>query len=405
MKILVVTNLFHPDRGGGASVFSDMCFGLVERGHEVTVYGAYPYYPEWKNKSGANLWRIAHDSVQGVRVRRFGMYLPKNPSKFVPRVLFELSFMLSLMRSLFFFERFDVIMVYCPVMGAVAYSAVRKVFYRELLWLNVQDIPADAAAASGISRNRFTKWIGQFSQSVLFNRANVWSTIAPKMIERLKTVRRKSQPIHFVPNFLNRSMEASIDAHALKLGRAPNVPVKLLYAGNIGKKQGLLEFCQQLSSSQIEFTFRIHGDGGEAHCVRAWVESQGDRRFQFGEFLDERAFVAALFETDLFVITEKPGVGASFIPSKLIPCIATGTPVLCICDAQGPLGQEVNAHGLGMTLEWSDFSQLEIRLAALLRNPTRFAELQTNARERGQTYTRTPILDCVERELQLLAGR
>ena len=51
MKLLVVTNLFHPDRGGGASVFSDMCYGLVERGHDVTVYGAYPYYPEWRNKS------------------------------------------------------------------------------------------------------------------------------------------------------------------------------------------------------------------------------------------------------------------------------------------------------------------------------------------------------------------
>ena len=40
----MVTNLFHPDRGGGASVFSDLCYGLAERGHDVTVYAAYPYY-------------------------------------------------------------------------------------------------------------------------------------------------------------------------------------------------------------------------------------------------------------------------------------------------------------------------------------------------------------------------
>src|SRR5262245_48055412 len=138
MRLLVVTNLFHPDRGGGASVFSDMCYGLVERGHEVTVYSAYPYYPEWTNKSNANLWRVAKEERCGVKVRRFGMYLPKNPSKFAPRVMFELSFTLSLMRSLLFFRRFDAVMVYCPVMGAAAYAAVRRLCYSEPIWLNVQ---------------------------------------------------------------------------------------------------------------------------------------------------------------------------------------------------------------------------------------------------------------------------
>jgi colanic acid biosynthesis glycosyl transferase WcaI len=403
MKILVVTNVFHPDRGGGASVFSDMCYGLVERGHEVTIYGAFPYYPEWKNKSGASLWRIGEEKIEGVRVRRFGMYLPRNPSKFVPRVLFELSFMLSLLRSLFFFERFEVVMVYCPVMGAVAYSAVRKLFYHEPLWLNVQDIPADAAAASGISRNRFTQGLGQFAQSLLFNRANVWSTIAPKMVERLEAVRRRSQPIHFVPNYLNRSMEAAIAEHPSKLGRPPAQPVKLLYAGNIGKKQDLLNFCQRLSQAEIDFAFRIHGNGGEAHRVREWVESQKDDRFQFGDFLDERGFVAALFDADLFVITEKPGVGASFIPSKLIPCIATGTPVLGVCDSKGPLGQEVDEHGLGVAVEWSQFEQLAPRVHALLADPARFAQLQANTLRRAQTYGRTPILEKVEWELKQLA--
>jgi glycosyltransferase involved in cell wall biosynthesis len=404
MKILVVTNLFHPDRGGGASVFSDMCYGFVDRGHEVTVYGAYPYYPEWKNKSGANRWRIGEETIEGVRVRRFGMYLPKNPSKFVPRVLFELSFMASLMRSLFFFERFDVVMVYCPVMGAVAYSGLRKLFYREPLWLNVQDIPADAAAASGISKSRFTKGLGQFAQSLLFNFADVWSTIAPKMVERLENVRRHDQPIHFVPNFLNRSMERAIAEHPSKLGRPPEKPVKLLYAGNIGKKQDLLEFCQRLSATHLEFTLRIHGNGGESHHVREWVESQRDDRFQFGEFLDERGFVAALFDADLFVITEKSGVGASFIPSKLIPCIATGTPVACLCDAEGPLGQEVNAYKLGLALEWPRFDELPDRLAAILSDPAQFAELQNHALDRAQAYGRTPVLEHVERELARLAS-
>jgi colanic acid biosynthesis glycosyl transferase WcaI len=406
MNILVVTNLFHPDRGGGASVFSDMCYGLVERGHSVTVYGAYPYYPEWKNKSGANLWKTQDETIQDVNVRRFGMYLPSNPSSFVPRIMFELSFMFSLMRSLFYFRRFDVVMVYCPVMGAVAYAAARKFLYREPVWLNVQDIPADAAAASGISKSRLTKNLGQFAQSFLFNRADGWSTIAPKMVERLSALRRRNQPIHFVPNFLNQSMEAAVAEHLSKIGRPPGQPVKLLYAGNIGKKQGLLEFCQRLQESDLQFRFRIHGNGGEAHAIREWVATVGDPRFEFGEFLDERGFVAALVEADVFVITEKPGVGASFIPSKLIPCIATGTPVMCVCDAEGPLGQEVNAHNLGIVVEWTEFDQFLPRLKAVLQSPEKFTALQQSAAARAEVYGRTPVIELVERELsKMMAGQ
>jgi colanic acid biosynthesis glycosyl transferase WcaI len=404
MKILIVTNLFHPDRGGGASVFSDMCYGLAERGHSVTVFGAYPYYPEWKNKSGAGLWRIGEEIIAGVRVRRFGMYLPTNPSKFIPRILFELSFMFSLIRSLFFLERFDVVMVYCPVMGAVAYSAFRKVLYREPLWLNVQDIPADAAAASGISRNQLTNALGQFAQSLLFNFADVWSTIAPKMVERLSSLRRYDQPIHFVPNFLNQSMEAAIAEHPSKLGRGPAKPVKLLYAGNIGKKQDLLAFCEHLSETKLDFIFRIHGNGGEAYRVRDWVERHRDSRFQFGEFLDEKGFVDALFEADVFVITEKPGVGASFIPSKLIPCIATGTPTLCVCDAQGPLGDEVRSYNLGVTLEWRDINRLQSVINDLLIDEAHFSQLQRNALTRAQDYGRGLVLEKVEHELGRLAA-
>lgn len=399
MKLLVVTNLFYPDRGGGASVFSDMCYGLAERGHEVTVYAAYPYYPEWRNKSGANLWTTSSETIQGASVRRFGMYVPRNPSRFIPRIMFELSFLLSLLRSLFYCRRFDAVMIYCPVMSAVAYGAVRKLLFREPVWLNVQDIPADAAAASGISRGRFVKAAGQWVQQFLFNRADVWSTIAPKMVERISTMRRRNQPVLFLPNFLNRSMEETISRHPSKVGRPAATPVKLLYAGNIGKKQGLLEFCERLRDSDAQFRFRIHGNGGEAQSIRDWVDAARDVRFEFGEFLDEQGFVAALNDADFFVITEKPGVGASFIPSKLIPCIATATPVICVCDADGPLGEEVNAHGLGVTFDWSHVGSLWARVASIVSSPDEMQALQQQALNRSLAYGRIPIIETVEREL------
>jgi colanic acid biosynthesis glycosyl transferase WcaI len=125
----------------------------------------------------------------------------------------------------------------------------------------------------------------------------------------------------------------------------------------------------------------------------------------FGEFLDERGFVAALFDADVFVITETQGVGASFIPSKLIPGMASGTPVVCVCDGQGPLGQEVREHGLGMTVEWPELETLWPRLAAVLDDPQQFATLQQNCLRRAQAYGRDPVVEHVEREPMAMVRR
>lgn len=401
MKLLIVTNVFHPDRGGGASVFSDLAYGLAERGHDVNVYTAYPYYPEWTNKSGANPWRIKTEQINGVSVTRFGMFIPSNPSRFVARIVFELSFTLSLLRSLFFFKRYDAVMVYCPLLGSVAYASVRRILYREPLWLNVQDIPADAASAAGISKNRFTDGLGQAAQRWLFNRADVWSTIAPGMVRRLEELRGRGQPVHLAPNFLNQSMADAVDEHPPKLGRPVSEPIKLLYGGNIGKKQGLIDFCARLAATDLDFEFTIHGNGAEASALEAWVDSAGDSRFRFGEFLDEKGFVNALFECDLFVITEKSGAGASFIPSKLIPCLASGTPVLAVCDEAGPLGAEVAAHGLGLMSEWDGLAALLDELGHLSDDPSGYEKLQQAALERAKSYHRSSVIGLIERELSV----
>jgi len=144
VKLLVITNLFHPDRGGGASVFSDLCFGLADKEWDVTVFTTYPYYPEWRRKEGCSPWRIERETLHRVDVWRHGIYVPTNPSRLLPRIGFELSFAVSLIQSLFRGGRFDVMMVFCPMLGGVCFAALRKLLLREPLWLNVQDIPADA---------------------------------------------------------------------------------------------------------------------------------------------------------------------------------------------------------------------------------------------------------------------
>ena len=116
----------------------------------------------------------------------YGMFIPREPRSPWQRLAYEASYFLSLCRSFVRDSKFDAVMVFCPLAGSVAYAAFRKLFIGDPLWLNVQDLPADAASASGIVSAGPAQKLLERVQRWLFNRADVWSSISPVMVERLE---------------------------------------------------------------------------------------------------------------------------------------------------------------------------------------------------------------------------
>jgi colanic acid biosynthesis glycosyl transferase WcaI len=389
-SLLIVVNVFEPDLGGGI-LFSDLSRGLGERGFNVTVRCAYSYYPEWKDKSGKNGLRIGGYLQPGLRVERFGLYIPTDPNALWQRLLYEGSFFASLMRRLPRRGDFDLIMAFCPLMGAVAYGAVCRRLNGPPLWLNVQDLPAEAAVAGGITSGGRVGRAMSGIQEKLFNQADVWSTISPVMSARLKEIRRHDQPILYLPNWLHESLAKEIRALPDRSDHLPAKPVRLLYSGNVGTKQDLLRFCEALRLSDASFSFRIRAGGSRASEVRSWVAEQGDARFSFHDLSDERSLARSLHQTDYLVITERAGSGGSFIPSKLIPALAAGTPVLAVCDAGSPLGREMEAARPGPRFDWEDLDQLDRLLKEVPRD--QYGEWRRAASARSAFYDRTRILD------------
>jgi glycosyltransferase involved in cell wall biosynthesis len=240
----------------------------------------------------------------------------------------------------------------------------------------------------------------QAVQRGLFNRADVWQTISPVMAERLEALRKHDQPVLLIPNWLHTSLAESISALPTKLGRPASDPVRLLYSGNIGTKQGLLEFCRALQTSPARFDFRIHGDGGAAGALRQWVSSCGDARFHFDPLLDEPDFARAMHDSDLFVITEKSGSGASFFPSKAIPAMASGTPILAVSGPSSPLGVEMRRESPGPWFAWSEVNAIGSLLERLPGDPDRLTSWQRTAIRRAGNFERERCLDQYQSALE-----
>ena len=404
MRLLVIVNLFAPDRGGGGAVYSDMCFALAERGIDVTVYCPYPFFPEWKDKSGRNglaLWRYRQN---GVNVVRYGFFIAHDPRSLWQRMLFEVTLLLSLLRLVPTARRFDAVMVYCPHFSAVVAAALIKALWRRPLWLNVQDLTTAAAVATGMLRTGALTRLLSATERMFYNVADIWSSISPVMIEKLSRLRDRDQPILFLPNWVDAALSEQLAAHAPTSPAEPHGPIRLLYAGNISRKQNLIDFCRFLQASNVAFDFRIFGGGGGAAELATWLASTDDARFRFGAFLDARRLAEELADAHLYVITEQPGAGDSFFPSKLVTGMAAGTPILAICDETSPLGQEMRAAEPGPRFGWTELDQVLDLLRRLPQDSSDWQRWRVHALARASFYDRNAIIDRLQAHLERIAS-
>ena len=91
MRIAVWGINYAPEQIGIAPCNVALCEYLVEKGCDVTMLTAFPYYPTWKKRTGDARRIFQSEGLSGVRVLRCWLYVPKRVST-VKRILHELSF-------------------------------------------------------------------------------------------------------------------------------------------------------------------------------------------------------------------------------------------------------------------------------------------------------------------------
>ena len=169
---------------------------------------------------------------------------------------------------------FDAVMVLCPLAGSVAYAALHKLFYGKPLWLNVQDLPADAAAASQDCR-------GQASSETPSGRSTLalqpGRCLELDLADHDRTTRAASR------SATARAVPAQL-ASSVDRGPDPGAPAQARPHSSTTSSPSL---CRQYrrankacsSSARLwryttaPFQFQIHGDGGAASEVREWMTS------------------------------------------------------------------------------------------------------------------------------------
>ena len=399
-KARLISNLFSPDELAGAALFSDLALYLKEQGADVRVTTTYSYYPAWKVDPEDARHAYRDEIWEGIAVRRIRMHVPGIPTG-AGRLLSDLSFFIGLLRFATSREWTpDVVVTASPMFSqclAQRFLYQGKNIPRLII---VQDFVVDAALELGILKLPGLAGLLRGFERWSFRSAQTLSTISQPMLEKLKSIVGKDRRLVLIPNWIHQSLQQEIDKQTQKnMRRKEKV---LFYSGNFGVKQGLPSFLQDFTKLDSGWTFKIHGGGAQLEAVKASVSDVSGARI--GGVLSESAYVSELLTCTACLVTQSPGVGANFLPSKLLPALATGTPILAVCEPTSPLGQELQLGAFGVVISPRDPKALQETLDSWKKNPRLLYDLGVRALQWSGRYRRDKILPQYLKELQRLTS-
>ena len=331
MKILVYGINYAPEKTGIGKYTAELCTMLAKSSKSVDVITAMPYYPEWKvNESySKKLWHTQY--INGVRVFRNPLYVPKKVTG-TSRILQDLSFFISSGIQWFkaMFRKYDVIFCVYPPLPIGIYPLIYRLFHRTPVWLHIQDLQVDAARNFRIIRNKRVIKILECIERMLLRQVDLISTISDGMKNKIILKGINPDKIKILPNWAeikNFSCDP-IKRSALKqdLGFRPESKL-VLYSGNIGEKQGLdlvVDVAKSFELEEPNVHFLIVGEGAYKKKLEARVIEAKVSNISFRSFVEPDRLPDLLNAADVHLVLQKKGACSLVLPSKLANILACG---------------------------------------------------------------------------------
>ena len=400
MRILIYGINYHPELTGIGKYNGEMAVWLAARGHQVRVLTAPPYYPRWRVSSGYRAWAYRRERIDGVVVQRCPLWVPRRPSG-AKRVLHLLSFALGSLPAALLWVRWrpQLILVTEPPLFCVPAAWLLARMAGGRLQLHVQDFELDAARELGLLRQGWALRAVAGFERFLMRRCERVSTISGAMRRRLIGKGVARERIVDFPNWIGAEAFArSADRPALRREwRVGQQDFVVLYAGNMGRKQGLemllrvARRCERVAGLR----FWLCGDGAERPALER--AAAGLDQVEFLPLQSESRFRDLLQLVDVHVIPQLPGAADLVMPSKLLGIFASGRPVVVAADVDTELQRVVD--GRGLVTQPGDAAAMAAALEGLRGDPARGDELARRAREHARNeWLRDRVLERMEGE-------
>jgi colanic acid biosynthesis glycosyl transferase WcaI len=374
LKIYLKSLNYAPELTGIGKYNGEMAPWFVLQGDDVTILCAPPYYPEWQVHSGFNGRRFTISVENGVSVTRCPTYVPTQPTT-VKRLIHLASFAFSSSVALFsrLFRKPDVVLVVEPTLFCVPSVLLFCKLTGAKSVLHIQDYEVDAMFGLGLAGK--AGFLSKFAFSVerwLMRRFDVVSTISYSMIAKAEEKGVDPSRLVFFPNWSDTSVvHPDVDGASLRKAWGVNESQKVvLYAGNIGAKQGL-ELVMEAASlyiSRHDVKFFMVGSGAYFDELKRITVDQNITNVEFKPLQAWEDVPAMLAMADVHLVIQRKGAADAVLPSKLTNILSAGGNAVITAEADTELGRLVDEYpGIYTVVEPEDVSAfcagLDIELA------------------------------------------
>jgi glycosyltransferase involved in cell wall biosynthesis len=396
VRILLVSQYFWPEN----FKINDLCVGLQERGHEITILTGKPNYPGGKLFDGYGFFNKRMESWNGMKIHRSWLWPRKNGAGINLMLNYFTFAILASVRVLFIKGKFDRILVYEPSPITVGFPGIAaKWRFNACMYFWVQDLwPASIAAAGGLNNkfilklmDRVTRFIYHHSHKVLVQSKAFVPYILNQEVQAHKLI--------YYPN----STESYYNVQEPSAAYATKLPtgIKLMFAGNIGEAQSfdtIINAAIILKNKQVDVKWVILGNGRMREYVekRVFEAILSDSFFLMGSFPSTEMPQFFSCADALIVSLKRDPIFAYTIPSKVQSYMACGKPLIASLDGEGAaIILEAKA---GFTAPSEDAEKLaEAVIAFIGLTETDRAELGRNARTYFEKeFERELLLDKLE---------
>jgi colanic acid biosynthesis glycosyl transferase WcaI len=344
MKFILYSLNYSPELTGIGKYNGEMCPELAKMGMDISSIVAPPYYPEWKVPENFPRYYYSTSTAEGVSVIRCPLYVPAKVTT-IKRLIHLTSFALSSGIALLsqFSKKADIIFLVQPTFFCAPMTLLMAKLTGAKAVMHIQDFEVDAMFGLGMVREGKVSQFVRKIESFLLKRFDLVSSISYSMLKNAEDKGVDPGKLLFFPNWADTHfVTPDIDGSTMRREFGFTVEDKIvLYAGNIGAKQGLeivIDAAQHLSSqSSVKFVFV--GTGAYVDTLKILAQDRALTNVYFKPLQPWARVPEMLSMADIHLVVQKKGAADAVLPSKLTNILSAGGHALVTAEFDTELGQ------------------------------------------------------------------
>lgn len=354
MRILVISQYFPPDGGGGSKRVSNALQILQKQGHQIEVITAFPHYPH--GNVPRSYRKRAFISTTWNDLRVFRVWVPAIPHQgFIRRIIQYVSFAISALIVALHVKHMDIIWAANSNIFSSFPAIIYGILKKAPVVRNVDDLWPETAIEEGyLKEGRLTK-IGRFLAKCAYRFCDAITPISNGYKKEIvRKYRVGPEKIHVVEVGVDTDTFRPINLSTVHSNQ--NSRFEIMYSGILGTGY---DFDYMLSAAKIlknenSIVFTIRGFGELKEEIQRKIDSAALQNvFLSTDFMTLKELVIKLNAADILFLPMKPmKAHEAGLPTKLIEYMAIGKPI--ICSSKGEVANLVMNANCGIAVSPSN---------------------------------------------------